>query len=119
VTPKVFAEMMSTYMNLPEEDAKRLQSNGRKLLELFDRKKIAQQYINLANGLPTEQTSVLEKGEFVKEIDECSNAIYEKVFVQHNADRAGKGLVTGFLSGFMRQKLGESFAEEAQNESDE
>lgn len=119
VTPKEFANKINEYMNLPKEVTDRLQKNGRELLKYFDRKTIAQQYIDLSEGKPTGFLNTLEKGEYRKEIDEASDAIYQKVFVEHNADRSGKGLVSQFLSTTMRSIIGESFDEEAQNETED
>lgn len=52
-TPRQFADIVGSANNLKLRESKLIQSNNFKLLKHFDRKHVAQQYIDLANGKPT------------------------------------------------------------------
>ena len=52
-TPKQYAEKIKEYCNMSEEDYRRIQTNNYELIKQFDRKVIAQHYIDLALGKPT------------------------------------------------------------------
>lgn len=49
-TPKQFGDLINQWLDMSEDEYQKIVNNNWKLLQLFDRKKIAQEYINLANG---------------------------------------------------------------------
>ena len=49
-TPKQFGEAVNNFLNISEVEYNRIRENNFKLLKKFDRKRIAQQYIDLAMG---------------------------------------------------------------------
>lgn len=51
-TPKQFGNLVNDFLNISEEEYNRIRENNYKLLSKFSRKRIAQQYIDLALGNP-------------------------------------------------------------------
>lgn len=52
-TPKQYGEAIQSYCDLPESEYVRIQNNNYELIKQFDRKKIAQHYVDLANHKST------------------------------------------------------------------
>jgi hypothetical protein len=52
-TPKQYGEAITNFCNMPESDYRQIQLNNYELIKQFDRKVIAQHYIDLANQQPT------------------------------------------------------------------
>ena len=73
--PKEFGEIVENTINLSSYQATEYYENNLELLPLFERKKIAQEYIDLGNGLPTGFYNKLETGT----VDPKTTAKAEKV----------------------------------------
>ena len=52
-TPKQYGEAIANFCNMPEADYRQIQLNNYELIKQFDRKVIAQHYIDLADQKPT------------------------------------------------------------------
>lgn len=52
-TPREYGEAIVSYCEMPEKDYRQIQLNNYELIKQFDRKVIAQHYIDLAHGQPT------------------------------------------------------------------
>ena len=50
-TPKQYADKINEYLDIDEEEYQRIANNNFNLLKKFDRKKIAQDFINLSEGI--------------------------------------------------------------------
>ena len=61
-TPKRFAEAVEDFLSMSNNDADRIRSNNLKLLPNWDRKNVAQQFIDLSKGKPTGFFKKLEVG---------------------------------------------------------
>jgi hypothetical protein len=54
-TPKQFGDLINGWFNMSERDYNTIVQNNWKLIQQFDRKNIAKEYIDLANGVSTTQ----------------------------------------------------------------
>ena len=80
-TPKQYADLIKGFCDISESEYNRIQQNNYELVKLFDRKKIAQQYIDLANGVPTGMLSEFRtKTNFDPSIIREANNIFDKHF---------------------------------------
>jgi hypothetical protein len=52
-TPKQYADKIKEYCNMPEAEYRQIQLNNYELIKQFDRKVIAQHYVDLAMGKET------------------------------------------------------------------
>lgn len=76
--PKAFADYIQNFMNISEDKYQEIVDRNYKIVEMFDRKKIAQDYISLAQGNPSGVFNKLEVGEMTdnkvkKTVDEIWN----------------------------------------------
>lgn len=74
-TPCVFGHMVTLYCNLPYEDYFKLMSEAVKLLPMFERKRVAQRFIDLANGL------IDQEGETTLEVITKGSQVLTNFFV--------------------------------------
>jgi len=77
-TPKKYADYIVEYSNMPSHKAEEIRNNCRETFNLFDRKVIAQQFIDLSNGNPTGYYNDLKIGKLSEKI--CAGA--EKAFAE-------------------------------------
>jgi len=82
--PKEFGEIVENTINLSSYQATEYYENNLELLPLFERKKIAQEYIDLGNGLPTGFYNKLETGT----VDPKTTAKAEKVINEFFGEEA-------------------------------
>ena len=61
--PKEFADIVEEVVNFPEQEAEQYYTNHQELLQEFDRRHIAEQYIELGAGLPCGFHSRIDVGE--------------------------------------------------------
>ena len=61
-TPQEFASVIIETINLHQDWAEDIQENNRKLLQHFERERVALQYLSLANNQPTGFYNKLETG---------------------------------------------------------
>ena len=61
--PKEFADIVEEVVNFPEQEAEQYYINHQELLQEFDRRHIAEQYIELGAGLPCGFHSRIDVGE--------------------------------------------------------
>ena len=79
-TPKEFGSIVEETINLSPYQAQEYHHNNLELLPLFERKKIAQEYIDLGNGLPTGFYNKLETGVSSTSIEMKATKIIEEFF---------------------------------------
>ena len=86
--PKEFAEIVEDTVNLPTSRAEQYYQDNLELLPLFERTKIAQEYIDLGNGLPTGFYNKLETGT----VDPKTTMKAEKVIREFFGDNKIRGI---------------------------
>lgn len=70
-TPKEFGELINTWFNMSESDYNLIVQNNWKLIQQFDRKLIAQQYIDLATGVASTET-----GKYDSKLDSTIDSVW-------------------------------------------
>ena len=89
-TPKQFGDYINCYMNISQEKYDKIVQNNYEVLKLFDRKSIAQQYIDLAMG---KDAGYYEKNETGKlTISPKAVATGNKIWEDHFEELATAGL---------------------------
>lgn len=64
-TPKEYADRVEYSLNLPNDLAEKIRFNNFELCKKFDRRIVAQRYIDLSNNIENPDTSILRKEEYV------------------------------------------------------
>lgn len=78
--PKAFAEHIQNFMNISDEQYSDMVERNYKIVEMFDRKKIAQDYIDLASGKPCGVFNKLETG---KMTDNKVKSTVDEIWTKH------------------------------------
>ena len=80
-TPKQYAEKIAEYCDMPEADYMRIVQNNYELIQQFDRKRIAQHYLDLAEQKPTGYLNeVLTKSNFDPNLTKNSRNMFDEHF---------------------------------------
>ena len=79
-TPKEFAQLVDHASNLSKNESSRILSNNYEVIKKFDRKKIAQYFIDLSNGEPCGLFNKIETGILSDDIVERSDYIIREFF---------------------------------------
>ena len=80
-TPRQYAEKITEYCDMPEADYRQMQLNNYELIKQFDRKVIAQHYLDLAEQKPTGYLTELKtKTNFDDTIIKNGNKMFEDHF---------------------------------------
>ena len=78
--PKEFAEIVESTLNLPEDIAAEVHFNNYKLLQHFDRERVAYEYIDLATNLPAGWYQKLETGTLTESVKQKTDTIISTFF---------------------------------------
>jgi glycosyltransferase involved in cell wall biosynthesis len=80
-TPRQYAEKITEYCDMPEADYRQMQLNNYELIKQFDRKVVAQHYLDLAEQKPTGYLTELKtKSNFDENIIRNGNKMFEDHF---------------------------------------
>jgi glycosyltransferase involved in cell wall biosynthesis len=79
-TPKEFAEIVESTLNLPEDIAAEVHANNYKLLQHFDRERVAYEYIDLARSLPAGWYQKLETGTLTDSVKQKTETVINTFF---------------------------------------
>ena len=79
-TPKEFAETVEYTINLSEENAGFIHEQNRKLLQHFERERVASDYVSLAFGVPTGFYNKLETGVISEQVREKTELTINNFF---------------------------------------
>ena len=80
-TPKQFGDAVNDFLNISEEEYNRIRENNYKLLNKFSRKRIAQQYIDLALGNPGGEIPENKVGSL--NVDPKVQPVADKIWEEH------------------------------------
>jgi glycosyltransferase involved in cell wall biosynthesis len=70
-TPKQFGELCNSFLNMSKSEYQKIVENNREFVKQFDRKVVAQQYIDLANG-----TLASETGKYSSSLNETVDSVW-------------------------------------------
>jgi hypothetical protein len=80
-TPKEYGEKIAEYCDMPETEYMRIVNNNYELIQQFDRKRIAQHYVDLAEQKPTGYLNeLLTKTNFDPNLAKNSRNMFDEHF---------------------------------------